>query len=381
MTRLAAAAFLTALALALPAAAQPTPAPQAGAATPPAAGPATPAPKYRNFDLAIYCRVDDVRRMAEGDWLERHFDLLQKQLKVSKVYLETHRSRVTNDRETMLKVKRFFESRGVRTAGGITLVADEGREFKQFSYTDPADRKHVEDTVRFTASLFDELILDDFFFTTTKRESDILAKGTRSWSEFRLELMREAAKTLIVGPAKAVNPKIKVVIKYPNWYEHFPYAGFDLENEPKIFDGIYTGNETRDATYTQQHLQEYQSYSIQRYFENIKPGGNGGGWVDPFARGTLDRYSEQLALTLLAKAREITLFCFSDLFEDIRQPDGTIDSRRAAWPASPPTRSSAPTRSCRSSATQSASRPTSRTTPRARTSCTRSSAWSASRSS
>ena len=295
-----------------------------GTAASAAPAPATPAPRYRNFELAIYCRVDDVRRMAEGDWLARHFELLQKQLKVSKVYLETHRSRATNDRETMLKVKRFFEERGVKTAGGITLVADEGREFKQFSYTDTADRKHVEDTVRFTASLFDELILDDFFFTTTKRESDILAKGTRSWSDFRLELMREAAKTLVVAPAKAVNPKVKVVIKYPNWYEHFPYAGFDLENEPKIFDGIYTGNETRDATYTQQHLQEYQSYSIQRYFENIKPGGNGGGWVDPFARGTLDRYAEQLAHTLLAKAREITLFCFSDLFEDIRQPDGTI---------------------------------------------------------
>ena len=98
----------------------------------------------------------------------RHFDVLAKDLKIGKVYLETHRSRVTNDRETMLKVKRFFEERGIRTAGGITLVADEGREFKQFSYTDPADRRHVEDVVRFTAGLFDELILDDFFFTTTK---------------------------------------------------------------------------------------------------------------------------------------------------------------------------------------------------------------------
>ena len=80
---------------------------------------ATPAvaqtPRYRNFELAIYCRVDDVRRMAEGDWLEKNFDALAKDLKIGKVYLETHRSRVTNDRETMLKVKRFFESRGIQT--------------------------------------------------------------------------------------------------------------------------------------------------------------------------------------------------------------------------------------------------------------------------
>ena len=127
--------------------------------------------------------------------------------------------------------------------------------------------------------------------------------------------MKEAAQSLVVGPAKAVNPKIKVVIKYPNWYEHFPYAGFNLEAEPRIFDGIYTGTETRDPVLTHQHLQTYQSYSIMRYFENVKPGGNGGGWVDPFARITLDRYAEQIALTVLAKAREITLFCFSDLLE------------------------------------------------------------------
>jgi hypothetical protein len=293
---------------------------------------AAAAGSYRNFELAIYCRVDDVRRMAEGDWLEKSYEALAKDLKIGKVYLETHRSRVTNDRETMLKVKRFFESRGVRTAGGITLVADEGREFKQFSYTDPTDRKHVEEIVRFTAGLFDELILDDFFFTTTKTESDIRTKGTRSWSEFRLDLMKEAAQSLIVGPAKAVNPKIKVVIKYPNWYEHFPYAGFNLEAEPKIFDGIYTGTETRDPVFTHQHLQGYQSYSIMRYFENVKPGGNGGGWVDPYARVTLDRYSEQIALTMLAKAREITLFCFSSLLNPIREADGSMTAASRVAP-------------------------------------------------
>jgi hypothetical protein len=293
---------------------------------------AAQSPRYRNFDLAIYCRVDDVRRMAEGDWLEKSYEALARDLKIGKVYLETHRSRVTNDRETMLKAKRFFESRGIKTAGGITLVADEGREFKQFSYTSPADRKHVEEVVRFTASLFDELILDDFFFTTTKTESDIQAKGSRSWSDFRLALMREAAQSLVIGPAKAVNPKIKVVIKYPNWYEHFAYAGFDLEAEPRMFDGIYTGTETRDPALTHQHLQGYQSYSIVRYFENIKPGGNGGGWVDPFARITLDRYAEQIALTMLAKAREITLFCFSDLLAPIRQPDGSMKAASRVAP-------------------------------------------------
>ncbi len=281
------------------------------------------APRYRNFDLAIYCPARDLKQMADANWLASNFDMLSKHLKISKVYLETHRSMLVIDRDTMLKAKQFFESRGVRTAGGITTVLDEGREFKSFCYTNPEHRAHLEKVVRYTASLFDELILDDFFFTTCKCERCIKAKGNRSWSDFRLELMREAAQNVIVGPAKQANPKIKVVIKYPNWYEHFPYAGFNLEAEPRIFDGIYTGNETRDPVNAPQHLQEYQSYSIQRYFENIKPGGNGGGWVDPYGRGTLDRYSEQLSLTVLAKARETTLFCFSSLLDPIKQPDGS----------------------------------------------------------
>ena len=96
-------------------------------------------------------------------------------------------------------------------------------------------------------------------------------------TDYRLELMTEAAQSLVIGPSKAVNPKVKIVIKYPNWYEHFQGLGFNLEKEPKMFDGIYTGTETRDAVMSNQHLQEYLGYNIFRYFENIKPGGNGGG--------------------------------------------------------------------------------------------------------
>ena len=46
----------------------------------------------------------------------------------------------------------------------------------------------------------------------------------------------------IVGPAKAVNPKVKVIIKFPNWYESFQNNGYDLQiTSHTIFDGIWTG--------------------------------------------------------------------------------------------------------------------------------------------
>jgi hypothetical protein len=164
-----------------------------------------------------------------------------------------------------------------------------------------------------TARHFDEIILDDFFFNNSKRDSDIAAKGDASWSDFRLKLMDEAARELVLGAARAVNPKVKIIIKFPNWYEHFQANGYDLDREPKIFDGIYTGTETRDPVDNDQHLQQYESYQIMRYFDNVAPGRNGGGWVDTYSIHYLDRYAEQLWDTMLAKAPEITLFQYTNL--------------------------------------------------------------------
>jgi hypothetical protein len=279
--------------------------------------------RHRNFAVAVYVRAQEVRQMGDPAWLSPRWDALSRQLDVDKVYLETHRDTIVVDDATLEKAKSFFESRGVRTAGGITFTIDERNRYETFCYSNPEHRRKAKEIVEHTARHFDELILDDFFFTSCKCDLCIEAKGERSWTDYRLELMRTAARELVVGPAKAVNPKVKVVIKYPNWYDHFQFLGFDLDEEPRIFDGIYTGTETRDPVFNHQHLQPYHGYSIFRYFENVKPGGNGGGWVDPFGRRTLDRYAEQLRLTLLAKAPEITLFSFGHLLESRPVGDGT----------------------------------------------------------
>lgn len=163
-----------------------------------------------------------------------------------------------------------------------------------------------------------------FFFTTWKCELCIKAKGTKSWTDYRLALMTQAARELMIDAAKKVNPKIKVVIKYPNWYDHFQGNGFNLETEPKMFDGLYTGTETRDPS-ENQHLQPYLGYLIFRYFDNLKPGKNGGGWVDPGGLTYMDRYAEQLWLTMFAKAPEITLFDIRQLQRPLLKTD------RAAW--------------------------------------------------
>ena len=272
---------------------------------------------YKNFTVAVYARAYEVQGMSNLEMLDSIWTLITQQVKIDKIYLETHRDIVTVDDKTIESVKKYFISKGVKVAGGITYTINESNHFETFCYSNPEQREQVKKIAELTARHFDEIILDDFFFTNCKCNLCIKAKGSKSWTQFRLELMTKAAQDLVINPAKAVNPKIKVVIKFPNWYEHFQGLGFNLETEPKLFDGIYTGTETRDPVISLQHLQQYESYLIYRYFENIKPGGNGGGWVDPFGSFYLDRYAEQLWLTLFAKAPEITLFDFRSIQRQI----------------------------------------------------------------
>jgi hypothetical protein len=275
------------------------------------------ADKIQSFDTAIYIPVMMVRRLADPAVRQREWDTISRQLKVDKVYIESERDRLLADEQTLEDVKKFFIEHGVRVAGGITYSDNHGGQFHSFCYTNADDRAFVQRVVELTARHFDEIILDDFFFVTTKSASDITAKGNRTWTQFRLDLMDDVAENLLLKPARAVNPKVKITIKFPNWYEHFQGLGFDLDKESRLFDGIYTGTETRDPGLTDQFLQQYESYQILRYFDNIAPGRNGGGWVDTFSIRYVDRYAEQLWDTAFAKPREITLFNWAALLQPI----------------------------------------------------------------
>jgi hypothetical protein len=279
---------------------------------------AASAANYQNFRVAVYARAYEVRQMKDPAWLEARWATITSGLKVDKIYLETHRDGVIPDQETLDTAKRFFQSKGVRTAGGIATVANERNRFETIVYTDPEQRRKLREVVEYTARNFDEIIIDDFFFTSSKTESDIQVKGDRTWTRFRLDLMAEVSRDLLVGPARKVNPKVKMVIKYPNWWGHFQYLGYNLEDEPRIFDGVYTGAETRNPASPGQHLQQYLGYDLFRYLENIKPGGNGGGWVDEGGWRDKERFAEQLQLPLFAKAPEMTLFDFRQLLQPMR---------------------------------------------------------------
>ncbi len=269
--------------------------------------------RYNHFKVATYIHAYDLAKTSESE-MEQRLNSFCDTIHVDKVYIENHRGKVDIPIETLTWMKRLCEKYHLETAGGITCTqyVNQIRKpaiYDTFCYTDPAHRKECLRIAKELACVFDEIILDDFFFTSCRCEMCIDAKGSRSWKEYRLNLMEEYAKVL-VDETKKVNPDLKFVIKFPNWYESYQEAGFYPEKEKDIFDGIYTGTETR-TTDSAQHLQRYASYSIMRLMENTAPGRNGGGWVDLF--GSLDNPDnlfEQMEATLLGGAKEIMLWNF-----------------------------------------------------------------------
>ena len=290
--------------------------------------PAASKGKYQHFKVSSYIRAQDLARMADDKFLNETWETVSSQVDLDKIYLETHRDAFTVDEKTLTKVKKFFLAKGLEVGGGITYTRSEPADFETYSYARENERQQVRGVAEFTARHFDDFILDDFFFIDLKNDDEIAAKekSGKSWTEYRLRLMADAGRELVVNPAKKVNPKVKVIIKYPNWYDHFQGLGFNLEEEPLYFDGLWTGTETRDPG-SAQHLQNYLSYNIVRYFDNIAPGKNGGGWVDAGGINmSMDRYAEQLHLTMLSKTPEIILWNYMQLNDVKIRPE-----MRAKW--------------------------------------------------
>ncbi len=261
---------------------------------------------YTNLSIAVYFRYQEVHSIPTN--LERFSNQwvnVEKQVKVDKVYLETTRNAQLATESDVTKLKKFFGSRGIKTSAGLGLTANEPNGFQSYCYSTPADRQKVKAMTEFTARHFDEIILDDFFFSNCKCERCIAAKSDKSWTQFRTKQMDEVSRELIIRAARAVNPKVRLIIKYPNWYESFQALGYDLAVQPELFDAIYTGTETRDAN-SGQRLQSYQSYLQTQYFNRIKADGNAGGWID--GGRDVERYAEQMWDTFFAKVPEITLF-------------------------------------------------------------------------
>jgi hypothetical protein len=289
---------------------------------------------YKSFIVSTYAVQRTVQGLMNGNPdPAQSWSVLTRNLKIDKIYLEVMRNHTLVDEAGLEKLKKFFQDQGVQVCGGLAYSISESYGFQGFDYANPEDREFARKAVEMAARHFDEILLDDYYFFDRKTDYDIKAKGRKSWTQYRLETMREVTENLIVKPAKAVNPKCKIIIKMANWYDQYAGMGNDTEKVPLIADGMFAGTESRLWFGQEQHLQPYLSYDIMRFMDNLKPGVNKGGWVDQGGANPIDRYSEQLLDTVFARCPEMCCFNYSAMIRAIR-PNSMTNRAWADQPTS-----------------------------------------------
>ncbi len=269
--------------------------------------------------FATLFTAQDVRdRLSNDEGLKNAIDWC-KRTAVIHVFVESYRDGYTAERSALEKAKKAFLDAGIDVSGCVTttLIGKRSTGWNGIScFTDIPTQEQLQRIFEYTASIFDEIMIDDFLFTDCECEECVKAKGDMSWSDYRLDLMVNLSKERILKPAKKVNPNVKIIIKYPQWYDEFHLRGYDVIRETEDFDKIWVGTETRDPDNQRWGRKaQYEAYYIMRWLRAIGGEKTGGGWYDPYGTHP-STYVEQARQTILAGAKESLLFCYGSLLHD-----------------------------------------------------------------
>jgi hypothetical protein len=255
-----------------------------------------------------------------------------KKTAATKVYVETFRDGYQAQRDTLRSAKEQLRAAGLEVSGCVTTT-QVGKASTNWTgiacYTDQPTQERLQQIFEYTAGLFDEIMIDDFWFTActcpqcdaarkerkvTIGEKTYPVAGDR-WEDYRCELMVRLSRDRLLGPAKRVNPQARLIIKYPQWYDDFHERGYEVLRETADFDRTWVGTETRN--YGDRRwggTPQYEAFFIMRWLGGIGGAKCGGGWFDPY--GTTERtYLEQARQTVLGGAKESMLFCYGSLLQ------------------------------------------------------------------
>ena len=191
---------------------------------------------YRNFALSTYF-VAQATCTVTREQLEKDLTFFEKYLRLDRVYLETFRDGRFASEAQIRMCREVFERHGIHVSGGLTttMPTPEGdrpkqRIFSTVCYNDPKMLARLEEVAALNGRLFDEWIIDDFYFTNCTcpacrkgRDEYNRTHGITdgSWQAYRSQLMVDVSRDHIVAPSKRANPACRVIIKYPNWMESY----------------------------------------------------------------------------------------------------------------------------------------------------------------
>ncbi len=282
---------------------------------------APPLSAERPVPLSVYATAGDVlRHLATREGRTGVLPILRR-LGVSKVFLEGRRGDEYVPVEILRAARDHFRTEGFEVAGGIATVPGSGWGVRQnenlgwLNYEAEKTRSDIRQFFSENAAIFDELIVDDFYCTADTSPASEKARGARSWAEYRQELLASLLEPMIVGPARAVRPSVRLILKFPQWYDRFHLFGYDPARMPPAFDSVWVGTEVRNPlTQRMGFVQPFQGHVNFRWLSSAAGSKVEGAWFDHIDC-TAQNFLDQAFQSVLAGARVLTLFRLGDLVE------------------------------------------------------------------
>ena len=271
-----------------------------------------------DLQLSIYITAHAVKELLSDETGRREAISIFRCNGITKAYIEVYRGGLVIEKDQLEDVRNFFEKNRIEAVGGIATVPGKDFGVRQeaklgwFNWQNPKTQADLKEVMMMSAEVFDEFIIDDFLCTADTSMESKAAKGDRSWSQYRRDLLTELSGSLFIGPARSINPDINMIIKYPQWYDRFHLFGYDVDNKNALYDKVWVGTESR-GQYTQRYgfVQPYESFVSYKWMGSLAGEKMGGAWFD---HGDCDEndFIEQAWQSVLAGAREIVLFNYFD---------------------------------------------------------------------
>lgn len=274
--------------------------------------------RWQHIRTSLFFTSGDVRALLASAEQRRATLAYFAPLRLSKVYLEGSR-RDEGEAALLREIVPALRAEGLEVSAAVVPAGPRG----PFCYNDPEDMAILEGRVRLLAQVLDEIIVDDWLFTTCTCARCLAGRGSDSWADYRSRLVAEKAGRHLIDVARQTNPRARVIIKYPNWYEGHRQHGYDVAVETPLFDAVSVGIETRQRATHDQHIPIYSGYVYQRWI-----GGHAGAkwqsaWLDNFRmQGAANDYVAQVGQAVLAQAPEILFWCAGQL--DAKNPAADV---------------------------------------------------------
>lgn len=275
--------------------------------------------RVNDLRLASYVTSRQVEQLATDPAVRTKALQTIRRIGLTKLYLEVYRGGHIVSPEHLIFTHDWLQDMNIDIVGGIATVPGANFGVRQkgplgwFNWQNEKTQRDLEKVIRMAAGVFDTFIVDDFLCTGDLSNESKAAKGERSWGEYRRELLTELASSILIGPAKQVNPDITMIVKYPQWYDRFHLFGYDTKTLPELFDKVWVGTETRGRN-TQRFgfVQPYEGFVNYRWLADIAGDKISGAWFDHGDCAEHD-FIDQAYTSVLAGAAELVFFNFGNV--------------------------------------------------------------------